>query len=106
MTGIASTLKSRSPRTDPGARARERAYACEVCERARLQPRVAHARVGVSAFLRRPGSALTLTTLPARPCARLKRTAALNYLGSMALTRKAPIRCQRAFGCARAPFHC
>lgn len=43
-----------------------------------------------------------MTTLPARPCARLNHTAAVNYQGSIALTRKAPIRCQRAFVCVRA----
>lgn len=45
--------------------------------------------------------------MPARPCARLTRTAAGNYQGSIALTRKAPIRmsacfCVRARGGARA----
>lgn len=33
---------------------------------------------------------------------RLNHTAAVNYQGSIALPRKAPIRCQRAFVCVRA----
>lgn len=97
MTGIASALKSRFPHTGP-ARVRARVWGLRA--RASTNPHRARVcrRERVPAL---PGERFNFDHF-ARPCARLNHTAAVNYQGSIALTRKAPIRCQRAFVCTRA----
>lgn len=115
MTGIASTLKSRSPRTDPAGRALTRAMrvrsarAC-VCARALLPTRArACRRERVPASPRERFNFDHLCPRVRAP--RLTRTAAVNYQGSIALTRKAPIRMSACLlraraGGSRVPFHC
>lgn len=85
-----STLKSPSPSTAP-----KRAYVTCVCAF-----REVCACVGVSAMQYRPGTTLTLTTLPVRPSVHLNHPAVVNYQGSIALTHKAQVQCVSACVCA------